>query len=258
MVRPAQDACILPMRQRDSFEQDLDRAGLFPPEFLVLAIDVVHDLADRDEGGLPEPDPSSSVSNVQRSPSWVNSPSNMSNRISPLAGRYRVGETNRNRALGSMNRTISQALAIRSTNTLFRVTQVALRIRGTGARDRTGLARGRSRMPAGLRLRCRLHDLLLLGGSVRIPGGDAVETVPEGIELAWRRGGAQSPGGAAERPVTELPMGAEPGARAHHPGPPRRIALIRFASPPRRGFPGGAIRDLPALRRSQGSRRPNS
>src|SRR6516164_4398846 len=70
---------------------------------------------------------SSSTSNVHLSPSWVNSASNMSKRNSPSLGRYPLPDTNLNCASGSMKRRISQALAMRSTYTPCRVTQVLLR-----------------------------------------------------------------------------------------------------------------------------------
>src|SRR5262249_10786402 len=70
---------------------------------------------------------SSSTSNVHLSPSCVNSASNMSKRSSPSSGRYPLPDTNLNCASGSMKRRINQALAMRSTYTPCRVTQVLLR-----------------------------------------------------------------------------------------------------------------------------------
>jgi hypothetical protein len=57
----------------------------------------------------------------------MHSASNMSKRSSPLSGRYLLPDTNLNPASGSMKRRINQALAMRSTYTPCRVTQVLLR-----------------------------------------------------------------------------------------------------------------------------------
>src|SRR5437588_3607830 len=69
----------------------------------------------------------SSTSKEQSSPWCVNSPSNISNRNSPVWWRYSRVETNLNLACGSIKRWMSHALAIRSTWIPVRVTHVAPR-----------------------------------------------------------------------------------------------------------------------------------
>ena len=60
---------------------------LVAAELAVLEVDVVDDLGDRAERGIVAGRRApSSTSKVQRSPSWVNSASNMSKRSSPGSG----------------------------------------------------------------------------------------------------------------------------------------------------------------------------
>ena len=91
-----------------------EAAGLRPPELRVPQVDVVDDLGDRAQRRILA-QRASRTSNVQRSPSWVNSASNMSKRARRPWGCTPWPATNLSLASGSMNRRISQALAMRST-----------------------------------------------------------------------------------------------------------------------------------------------
>ena len=130
----------------DARQQTLHARASGRVELRILEVDVVHDLGDRAQRRVVSPKRSSSVSNVQRSPSCVNSPSNMSKRSSPGSDDSRRPLTNLNRASGSMKRRISQALAMRSTKTPARVTHVRPRY---PASDRAGCARLRWTSAAG-------------------------------------------------------------------------------------------------------------
>ena len=120
--------------------------------------------------GSETPKRCASTSNVQRSPSWVCSASNMSNRISPCRGAYPFGGTNLSFAFGSMNRLISQALAIRSTCTPLRVTHTPPRTPSGGwAASRGSMADARSRLFERGERRGRL---LTLGSGEEVEPGD--------------------------------------------------------------------------------------
>ena len=72
--------------------QSVDQAGnaacLLTRELAVLQVDVVHDLADCGQRGIRQAASAAAAPrSVQRSPSWVNSASNMSKRSSPGARR---------------------------------------------------------------------------------------------------------------------------------------------------------------------------
>ena len=77
---------VVVVRRGDAGDQGADAGGLLAAVLAVLQVDVVDDLADRAERGIGEAGSASSTSKVQRSPRWVNSPSNMSKRSSPGAG----------------------------------------------------------------------------------------------------------------------------------------------------------------------------
>ncbi len=112
--------CRLANAQQDGFHA----AGLGIGKLAVFEVQIVDHLGQLPENLLRRPKASSNTSKVQRSCSWVKSPSGTSN-DTPLgtAVTIRSVSRNSNRAWESMNRRISQAEAMRSTKGFRRVTQ---------------------------------------------------------------------------------------------------------------------------------------